>query len=119
MRSYNAGAEGYESKYINFVSAGANPPLQDFSADMNVIKDAFEELLVGGSARLHSYGGLPGSEAMKNYMDNNTGANDRGRILRLAWICGFVAPKSITLFMGVDGADDLWRRGWIPATVCF
>lgn len=105
--------KGYGTKYVHLASVGANPPLQDFSADVESVRIAVEEVLAAGQdvvLVIHSYGGVPGSEAMKYFMDDNAGGNGRGRIIRLAWICGFVAPKGVSLHMGVGGSDLTWWK---------
>lgn len=109
--------KGYGIKYVHLASVGASTPLKDFAPDVEVVRTAVEEVLAAGKdvvLVMHSYGGFPGSEAMKHFMDENTHANGRGKIVRMAWICAFVAPKGATLHAGIGGVDPPWfkREVW-------
>lgn len=105
--------KGYESKYVHLASVGANPPLKDMSPDVEVIRKAVEEVLNAGKdvvLVMHSYAGIPAMNALEHIMDNNSGGNGRGRVVRLAWICGFVVPTGVSLFNAVGNKDTPWWK---------
>jgi hypothetical protein len=104
-------SKGYGTAYINLPSVGADPQPQDFSSDVALITKTVEDLLAAGDdvvVVMHSYGGAPGCEAMKPFLENNTGSNGRGKVIRLAWICAFVLPEGGCLMAGLGFQDLPW-----------
>jgi pimeloyl-ACP methyl ester carboxylesterase len=107
---------GYPSSAVALKSVDASPPLQNFDPDVEAVRSAVEAVVSkGGDVVLvmHSYGGIPGSEAMKYFLDGNEGEDGRarrGRVVRMVWICAFVGPVGGCLFEGIGGKDLPWFR---------
>ena len=65
-------AAGYPTTAFGLPSVGANPPKSGFEDDVAVIRSTVSELVSEGKrvvAVLHSYGGIPGNEALQGFTD--------------------------------------------------
>ncbi|KAH8819860.1 Alpha/beta hydrolase fold-1 [Xylogone sp. PMI_703] len=96
---------GYESAAVAMPSTSTPTPVQNMDPDTESIRKVVEQQVSKGKdvvVVMHSYGGFPGSEAMKYFVDNNDGANGRGRVIRLAYISAFI-PKSENCFIDQTG----------------
>lgn len=81
--------------------------------DVEVVREAAEAIVSTGQDAIlvmHSYGGIPGSEAMKYFLDKNDGQNGRGKVVAMVWICAFVGPAGASLFQGIGNQDLPWFR---------
>jgi hypothetical protein len=56
---------------------------------------------------MHSYGGMPASEAMKYFVGGNE-KDDMGKIVRMVWVCSFALPKGGCLMAGLGWKDLPW-----------
>ena len=81
-------------------SAGTSPALSNFDKDVEVVQHALKSIIETGKdviLVMHSYGAVPGCEALKCF-DNNekTGrqseAFSKGRMLKLVFLSGMVLP---------------------------
>lgn len=62
---------------------------------------------------MHSYGGVVGTEAVKEFVDvdGETGRGrgcGRGRVVRLIYCCAFVLPKGASLMIALKGEPLPW-----------
>jgi len=104
---------GYSGQGINLASVGAQMPLENFDADVHIIRRTIEELVATGKnvvVVMHSYAGSPASEAMKYFVDDNAGQNGKGKIIRMAWVCAFIFPEGGSLMKGLGMKDLPWFR---------
>ena len=92
---------------IPLPSVGASPGLENFDKDVGAIRKVVNSLVDDGNevvVLLHSYGGLPGSAAMKGL-----GTNDRlregkkGGVKRLVYVSSYVLMEGEAL----PGKGDL------------
>jgi pimeloyl-ACP methyl ester carboxylesterase len=94
---------GYAVHGISLPSVGASPPLQSFDPDVSVIQDAINKVLSSGKDVViiyHSYGGVPGSEALGEYiktLDCGEKKEGWGIVRRLVYCCAFVLPEGGSL----------------------
>ncbi|KAH8800201.1 prolyl aminopeptidase-like protein [Xylogone sp. PMI_703] len=107
-------SKGYTSRGVHLASVGHIPPIENFDADVENVRGVVEDVL--SSAQdvvlvVHSYGGLPASEAMKYFMDDdNKDMKGKGRILRIVWVCAFVGAIGDSLHGSIGGKDREWFR---------
>lgn len=52
-------------------------------------------------------------------MDNNEGANGKGRVLRMVWLCGFVPREGGSLHQAIGGKDLPWVIVEVPGASLF
>ena len=92
---------------VSLPSCGASPSLKDFSADVTLIRDTVDKILNEGKnviVMMHSYGGIPGSAALKGL-----GKIERGRagketgVLRLLYVCSHMLREGEKM----PGAGDV------------
>ncbi|MCJ1384972.1 hypothetical protein MMC17_008090 [Xylographa soralifera] len=89
---------GYPTIGLPLLSAGAEPPNMDFTADVNGIRDCLTKLVVEDQKEVvlvvHSYTGMPGAEAPKGLgKKEREGKGLKGGILRLVFIMAFAMPE--------------------------
>lgn len=108
---------GYPGHGIRLHSVAAKTPLQNFDADVEIIRHTISDLVSSGRdvvVVMHSYGGSPASEATKYFIDDNEGKDGKGKIIRMIWVCAFVLPKGGSMMKGI-GMNDL---PWFKIQVC-
>jgi len=78
-------------------SAGASPPHEDMSEDVAAIRKCLTELVSNGKEVVlvvHSYTGLPGSEAPKGLEKKERETNGlKGGVVKCVVINGFATPE--------------------------
>ncbi len=74
-------------------SVGASPGLKDFSEDVALIRSTISELISESKdsiVLMHSYGGLPGSAALKGLGKyTREGWQQQNGVVRLIYVCSF------------------------------
>ena len=89
------------SSIIPTPSCGASPGLKDFSADVTLIRDTVSKHLDAGKdvvVLMHSYGGIPGSAALKGLGKSERNKHGQGRgVLRLIYVCSFALREGETM----------------------
>ncbi|KAL2802452.1 alpha/beta-hydrolase [Aspergillus granulosus] len=119
-------AEGYNTSLVYLPTINPSVPQPDWSADVTAIKTAIKTAADSGQkVRLvvHSYGGLPGSEAVKD-LDWKTRERNSlpGGVTHLLYVCAFIVPLGQSLLRAVGGKDLPWwdvspdRRTMAPLT---
>ncbi|KAI9760615.1 MAG: hypothetical protein M4579_001584 [Chaenotheca gracillima] len=97
-------AAGHSCVVVTLPSAGGNPPVQDFNEDVSAVTAALKRVIEheGGSDCLlvmHSYGGVPGSEAVAGWdRAERAKAGLKGGVLGLLYLASFVVPSGKSLF---------------------
>jgi pimeloyl-ACP methyl ester carboxylesterase len=105
---------GYIVHGISLPSVGASPPLQSFDPDVSVIQDAINKLLSSGKDVVivyHSYGGVPGSEALGEYIKTLESGEKKvgwGIVRRLVYCCAFVLPEGGSLMAALGFKPLPW-----------
>ena len=88
---------GYTCVCPALPSSGASPPLEDFTQDVEIIRSTVTELVKDNKdviVVMHSYGGLPGSQALEG-LDKATRAEKgfQGGVRRLIYIMALMVPE--------------------------
>ena len=87
----------YRTQTISLPSVGANPGLHDFSADVTAVREAVTTLANEGKdviVVMHSYGGMPGSEALEGLGKEEREAKGKtGGVVRLVYIMSYAVPE--------------------------
>jgi pimeloyl-ACP methyl ester carboxylesterase len=105
---------GYIVHGISLPSVGASPPLQSFDPDVSVIQDAINKPLSSGKDVVivyHSYGGVPGSEALGEYIKTLESGEKKvgwGIVRRLVYCCAFVLPEGGSLMAALGFKPLPW-----------
>ena len=90
-------AAGFESTAIPMPSVGASPSHYDMTEDVAAIRAATTSLVEQGKdvvVVLHSYGGQPGSEAMKGLGKVERAEQGlSGGVIRLVFIMAYIVPE--------------------------
>lgn len=106
--------KGYAVHGVNLKCYGASPPLRNFDPDVQVIRETVNKVLSSGKDAViiyHSYGSVPGSEALSEYMKELEGGNRKegwGKIQRLVFCCAFVLPEGGSLMAALQYKDLPW-----------
>lgn len=89
---------GYKCVGVNLASVGAEPPLKDMSEDVKAVRKAISSEVEQEHdvvVAVHSYGGVPGCEAIKGFTEGDQAAQGKkGGVVKLLFIC---ACESTTL----------------------
>lgn len=97
-------SSGHSTYTPKLPSASASPPPNVFNEDIAAIKEAISEAAAQGATSiipvLHSYGGIPGFEALATLTPE-----EKARILRVVCISAFIVPKGGSL-AGAQQRDD-------------
>ena len=107
---------GYNVTYVNLASWGADPPLVDFTDDVAVIRGAIEKAVEAGQKVLlvfHSYGGVPGTEAVKGLdVESRQREGKSGGVVRLVYCAAFMLAEGQCLAdaFGEDSSARAWQR---------
>lgn len=103
-------AEGYETDLVHLSSVGPTEHLPDFSADVAQIRSHLERLVDAGKKVVlvvHSYGGVPSSEAVKGLdCDSRQNNGQAGGVAHIFFCCSFIIPEGKSL-LGAFGGNDL------------
>jgi pimeloyl-ACP methyl ester carboxylesterase len=105
---------GYTVHGISLPSVGASPPLQSFDPDVSVIQNAINKVLSSGKDVVivyHSYGGVPGSEALGEYikaLESGKKKEGWGIVRRLVYCCAFVLPEGGSLMAALGFKPLPW-----------
>ncbi|PYI10968.1 alpha/beta-hydrolase [Aspergillus sclerotiicarbonarius CBS 121057] len=103
-------AVGYESDLVHLPSVGPAQHLPDFSADVVHIRGHIQRLVDAGKkvvVVVHSYGGIPSSEAVKGLdWDTRQKNGQAGGVVHLFYCCSFIVPEGKSL-IGAFGGNDL------------
>ena len=87
---------GYSVFAPNLPSSGTAPALPDFSEDVKVIRHAVESTIETGKevvVVMHSYGAIPGCEALRGLKIKQMGCrDDAGGIIKLVFLTGMLVP---------------------------
>ena len=91
-------------------SCGASPSHKDFSADVSLIRKTVTALLDDGEdvvVLMHSYGGFPGSAALKSLgkMERKE-KGEKGGVIRLVYACSYAAREGEGR-VGAEGIEYL------------
>jgi pimeloyl-ACP methyl ester carboxylesterase len=99
---------GYPCVTVALPSVGASPPVPTFVADVDAIRGAVLDVLHAGRdciAVLHSYGGIPGCEAMRGLAKaERAQIAHEGGVLAILFIASLVVPEGNSLFAARGGA---------------
>ncbi|KAN0101848.1 prolyl aminopeptidase-like protein [Hyaloscypha variabilis] len=105
---------GYTIHGVSLPCFGASPPLKNFDPDVQVIRDTVNKVLSSGKDAVliyHSYGSVPGSEALSEYVKKLESGNQKegwGKIRRLVFCCAFVLPEEGSLMAALQFKDLPW-----------
>jgi hypothetical protein len=105
---------GYTVHGVPLKSFGASPPLKNFDPDVQVVRDSVNRILSSGKDVViiyHSYGSVPGSEALVEYLKDLEGGTKKegwGKIQRLVFCCAFVLPEGGSLMAALQFKDLPW-----------
>ena len=90
---------GYSVFAPSLPSSGASIPLESFDDDVKVIRDTVKSVLDTGKdvvMVMHSYGGVPGCEALKGLKEEreaaSNGRHSTGKVLKLIFVAAMVLP---------------------------
>ncbi|GME45753.1 Prolyl aminopeptidase protein [Neofusicoccum parvum] len=101
---------GYTVHAVSLPSVGANPPLENWDADVSAIRTTVESAIGTGNdvvVVMHSYGGLPTQDAVKGLdASSRSASGERGGVIRLVYLAAFFADEGGYL-MGFLGDQDL------------
>lgn len=103
---------GYQTATVTLKSVGAEPPLQDFWPDVEVIRaeiskaaDAGQEIMVVA----HSYGGIPSSQAVEGLdLASRKAAGKSGGVFHIFYMAAFMIPEGWSLAGAFGGQDAPW-----------
>jgi pimeloyl-ACP methyl ester carboxylesterase len=103
---------GYKTKYVRLASVGANPPLKDFGKDVAAIRTAIHDEVEKGQKVVlvvHSYGGLPGNEAVKDFdLTSRAQRGHQGGVSHIFFCASFVIDEGKSLHGAFGGQDLPW-----------
>jgi hypothetical protein len=105
---------GYIVHGISLASVGASPPIKSFDPDVDVVRSNVNKVLSSGKDAIliyHSYGGVPGSEALAEYtkdLESGTKKDGWGKIRRLIFCCAFVLPEGGSLMAALQFNNLPW-----------
>lgn len=90
-------ASGYNVRGIDLASVGAEPPLDSFDPDVDLIRTAIVEEADKGQdviVFMHSYGGMPGGQACRGLdKKGREAAGKKGGVVGLIYCTAFLVPE--------------------------
>ncbi|PWY96052.1 alpha/beta-hydrolase [Aspergillus sclerotioniger CBS 115572] len=105
-------AVGYESDLVHLPSVGPAQHFPDFAADVAHIRGHIQRLVEAGKKVflvVHSYGGIPSSEAVKGLdWDTRQRNGQAGGVVHLFYCCSFIVPEGESLIAAFGGNDLPW-----------
>ncbi|KAK2595350.1 hypothetical protein QQS21_006950 [Conoideocrella luteorostrata] len=99
---------GYPTELIELPSVGPPKHLTSFEPDVEAIRQCISKTIAAGqrvAIVTHSYGGIPASEALRDFV-----ANDKDNIAHLYFLSSFVIPEGASLLAAFGGQDLPWFR---------
>ena len=90
---------GYSTTALTLPSVGDDPAPDAFNDDVALISSTVKTIIDTGQnvvCVLHSYGGVPGSQAMKGLAKKDQSANDAG-VIHLVYLCAWMIKEGATL----------------------
>ncbi|MCJ1383502.1 hypothetical protein MMC17_006616 [Xylographa soralifera] len=105
--------DGYSATALGLPSVGVNPPATDFSADVNAIRNQCTRLIAEDKeviAVLHSFGGIPGTEALHGL--GKPPGSSAGGVITLVYIASMVPKAGNSFDMHLQAVGD---ETWGPA----
>lgn len=88
---------GYATTALTLPSVGAEPPVTSTDEDAVFIHSAVSDLADAGKdvvIVMHSYGAIPGSDAMRGLLKNETsGERLEGGVVALVYLCAWMVPE--------------------------
>ncbi|GLA28547.1 hypothetical protein AnigIFM63326_006126 [Aspergillus niger] len=107
-------ADGYHTDLVHLPSVDPIQPHSDFSEDVSQIRNQIQVAIDAGQrvvVTVHSYGGLPGSEAIRG-LDWSTRQRQGqpGGVTHLFFCCSFIVPAGKSLISSFGGQDLPWFR---------
>lgn len=109
---------GYRTLGITLPSVGAEPPLKTWGPDVDAIRSAIQKAVDEEGGRdvvlaVHSYGGLPASEACKGFGKADREKSGRkGGVVRLVYICAALVDVGACM-VDLSTAGDLQKMAKI------
>ena len=107
-------AEGYEYIGISLVSVSADPALENWDPDVELIHKIVLGVLDQGKdvvLAVHSYGGLVGSEAMKGLgKKQRESEGKKGGVVHLVYICAFFLELGMHLQAVKNNQPHPWMK---------
>jgi surfactin synthase thioesterase subunit len=93
--------EGYKCIGVNLASVGAEPPLKDMSEDVKAVRKAISSEVEQEHdvvVVVHSYGGVPGCEAIRGFTKEDQEAQGKkGGVVKLLFVCACELRSYVTL----------------------
>ncbi|KAH8815440.1 Alpha/beta hydrolase fold-1 [Xylogone sp. PMI_703] len=102
---------GYVAHSITLPSVGTVPPPKDFLPDVKTIRDKIQSILDNGKDVIlvvHSYGGVPGSEAMKYFTHQRKDREGKGKVKRLVYMTAMALHEGDSLAKRRNYKDADW-----------
>jgi pimeloyl-ACP methyl ester carboxylesterase len=90
-------AHGHETVGVELPSVGAGPVQRDLSADVAAVRGAVAPLVAAGRevvVVMHSYGGIPGSDALKG-LGRGEGGAPLGGVVGLVYLMSFLIEEGV------------------------
>ena len=94
-------------------SSGPSPPPNSFDSDIELLNETVRsELLAGRDILLvcHSYGGIPGCEALADLPEKALKGKRLGRVLGIVFVSAFVAEEGQSLVTSKMAGRASWVR---------
>ncbi|KAL8774587.1 MAG: hypothetical protein Q9209_000960 [Squamulea sp. 1 TL-2023] len=108
---------GYSVIAVTLPSVGVGPAAPDFSGDVNVIRNVVTSTLATGKdvvLVLHSYGGVPGCEALKGIKQDkaeqilgSSGVAKVGKVVKIAFIAALLFPEGKATWTEGRGTESI------------
>jgi len=100
-------SSGYTTIALTLPSVGAEPALPDFSADVALIHKTVTKLVNDGKevvVIMHSYGGMPGTEAMKGLGREDRKKNGKvGGVVKLVYLTSWMVSEGQSVLSSGGG----------------
>ncbi|TAQ85843.1 hypothetical protein B7494_g5846 [Chlorociboria aeruginascens] len=100
---------GYTWHSVTLPSVTGPPYIQSFDPDVQAIREVLDSVLQTGKDVVmiyHSYGGIPGSEALALYLKEQK--EGWGKVLRLLYCASFILPEGGSLIGALQGKPLPW-----------
>ncbi|KKK14460.1 hypothetical protein P175DRAFT_0551483 [Aspergillus ochraceoroseus IBT 24754] len=103
---------GYKTEKVHLPSVGPPEHYTDFSADVAHVRKYIEKAVNAGQkvvVVVHSYGGLPGNEAIKDLdLKTRQSRGLEGGVSHLFLCCSFVVSEGSSLLGAIGDTDPSW-----------
>lgn len=105
-------SHAYTVHTVAHPSIDATPPHKDFRADVDSVRSALTSLANQNHnvvVLMHSYGGIPGSEACNGLLASQRSADGKqGGVTHLIYCTAFAAPKGVSLMDALNRTPLPW-----------